>query len=228
MKNFKLFSKPEDAPETQSTVNEEIQPTVNEEKQPKNKKGSFVNDMFDWLDVFVKALIVVVILFTAIFKIATIDGDSMQNTVFEGEKVILTSAFYYPKQGDIVVVSRNYNNAADSYERSSAPIIKRVIATEGQTVDIDFEKGIVYVDGNALDEPYTKTPTNLHYDVQFPITVDKNCVFLLGDNRNDSLDSRASWIGNNGTGQVDKRYILGKVVTRIYPLDKIGGLDDEQ
>lgn len=220
MADFELFLANDDDGGTKSNDVTEVK-TV-------NSKSAFVADLFDWLDVFVKAIIVVVILFTAVFKIATIDGDSMQNTVFEGEKVIISNLFYTPKQGDIVVVSRNYKNSADCYDRSSAPIIKRIIATEGQTVDIDFEKGIVYVDGKALDEPYTKTATNLHYDVEFPITVQKNCVFLLGDNRNDSLDSRASWIGANGTGQVDKRYILGKVLTRIYPLNKIGSLNDEQ
>ncbi len=218
MANFELFFATDDDGSAKSS-------DVTEVKSEK-KKSTFVSDLFEWLDVFVKAIIVVVILFTAVFKIATIDGDSMQNTVFEGEKVIISNIFYSPKQGDIVVVSRNYKNSADCYERNSAPIIKRVIATEGQTVDIDFEKGIVYVDGNALDEPYAKTPTNLHYDVEFPITVDENCVFLLGDNRNDSLDSRATWIGDDGTGLVDKRYILGKVLTRIYPFNKIGSLNN--
>lgn len=218
MAEFELFLATDDDGSTKRKDTNEI--------KTDNKKTTFVTDLFDWLDVFVKAIIVVVILFTALFKIATIDGQSMENTVFNGEKVIISNVFYTPKQGDIVVVSRNYKNSADCYERNSAPIIKRVIATEGQTVDIDFKKGIVYVDGKALDEPYAKTPTNLHYDVDFPITVDKNCVFLLGDNRNDSLDSRASWIGANGTGQVNERYILGKVLTRIYPLNKIGSLNN--
>lgn len=220
MGNFELFLATED--------DGNIKSDKSTETKQENEKSSFVINLFDWLDVFVKAMIVVVILFTAVFKIATIDGDSMQNTVFHGEKVIISNVFYSPKQGDIVVVSRNYKNSADCYERNSAPIIKRVIATEGQTVDIDFEEGIVYVDGKALDEPYTKTPTNLSYDIDFPITVKKDCVFLLGDNRNDSLDSRSSRIGAEGTGQVDKRYILGKVLTRIYPLNKIGSLNDEQ
>ena len=214
---------------------ENLQPNLVEEKQEEkqadnydeDKKTTFVADLFDWFDVFVKAIIVVVILFTAVFKIATIDGESMENTVFHGEKVVISNFLYEPKQGDIVVVSRNYKNSADCYERSSEPIIKRVIATEGQTVDINFETGVVYVDGKALKEPYTKTPTNLNYDVKFPITVEENCIFLLGDNRNASLDSRSSTIGADGTGQVDKRYVLGKVLTRIYPLNKIGGLDNE-
>ena len=103
------------------------------------------------------------------------------------------------------------------------PIIKRVIATEGQTVDIDFENGVVFVDGKRLIEPYTRTPTNLSYDVKFPITVKKNCVFVMGDNRNDSLDSRSSSIGDGG--MLDKRYILGKALIRIFPFDKFGKIE---
>ena len=219
MDNFESFIQIEN--------DEDIQSREQEDKQVENTKTTFVADLFDWLDVFVKAIIVVVILFTAVFKIATIDGESMENTVFHGEKVIISNFLYKPKQGDIVVVSRNYKNSADCYERNSEPIIKRVIATEGQTVDINFETGVVYVDGKPLKEPYTKTPTNLSYDVKFPITVKDNCVFLLGDNRNASLDSRSSSIGSDGTGQIDKRYVLGRVLTRIYPLNKIGGLDNE-
>ncbi len=219
MENFEFFASAED--------NNDVKPEHKKEKKATSGKGSFIIDLFDWLDVFVKAIVVVAIIFTAVFKIATIDGDSMQNTVFEGERVVISNLFYTPKQGDIVVVSRNYKNSADCYERRSEPIIKRIIATEGQTVDIDFEEGIVYVDGKALKEPYTKTPTNLSYDVKFPITVQENCVFVLGDNRNDSLDSRSSSIGADGTGQIDKRYILGEVLTRIYPLNKFGSLDNE-
>ena len=96
---------------------------------------------------------------------------------------------------------------------------------EGQTVDIDFNKGIVYVDGEAIDDSYAKTPTNLSYNdgVKFPVKVPENCVFVLGDNRNDSLDSRSAKIGKNG--MVDERYILGKTILRIYPFDKVGGLE---
>ena len=143
-------------------------------------------------------------------------------TLLEGQKVIITNLFYEPKVGDIVVVSRNTFNDVHNIEQSSMPIIKRVIATEGQTVDIDFTTGIVYVDGKALDEPYTKTPTNVKHDIEFPVIVDEGCIFVLGDNRNESLDSRSSRIGDYG--MVDTRYVLGHAIYRIFPFDAVGGL----
>lgn len=181
-------------------------------------------EIFEWLDVVVSAIIVVVILFTFVFRVATIDGDSMQNTLYEGEKVVISNFFYEPQVNDIVVISRNAENMVGKDDDNSLPIIKRIIAVEGQTVDIDFNKGIVYVDGEAIDDSYAKTPTNLCYNdgVTFPVRVPENCVFVLGDNRNDSLDSRSAKIGKNG--MVDKRYILGKTILRIYPFDKAGGL----
>lgn len=179
-----------------------------------------VINIFDWLDVFFKAIVIVVLLFTVVFKIATIDGESMENTLFENEKVLISNLFYEPEQGDVVVVSRNYKNEYNALDRKYQPIIKRVIAVEGQTVDIDFVTGVVTVDGKKLDESYVKTPTNLSYDIKFPITVEKDHVFLLGDNRNSSLDSRSSEIGESGTGQVNKRYILGKAIFRIFPINK--------
>ena len=164
-------------------------------------------------------MIAVVLIFSFVFRVATIDGPSMQDTLWNGEKVIITNLAYTPKAGDIVVVSRNKSNSLT--EESELPIIKRIIATEGQVVDIDFVKGEVYVDG--VKENYVDVPTNLRYDITFPVTVDEGCVFVLGDNRNDSLDSRASWIGNNG--MIDTRYILGHAIFRIYPFNKIGGID---
>jgi signal peptidase I len=137
----------------------------------------------------------------------------MNNTLIHGERVIITNLFYEPKAGDIVVISRNKENSIFTATKDNEPIIKRVIALEGQTVDIDFEAGIVYVDGIALDEPYTKTPTNTRSDVQFPVIVDEGCVFVLGDNRGNSLDSRSTRVGC-----VDERYIVGKVLFRFFPL----------
>lgn len=180
---------------------------------------AWVKEAFDWLEVVVTALIAVVLIFSFVFRVATIDGPSMQDTLFKDEKVIITNFAYKPKVGDIVVISRNKSNSLSV--ESEVPIIKRIIATEGQVVDIDFVEGKVYVDG--VEEKFVDVPTNLKYDITFPVTVDEDCVFVLGDNRNDSLDSRASWIGNNG--MIDTRYILGHAVFRIYPFNRIGGID---
>ncbi len=179
--------------------------------------------VFDWLEVLVHAIIVVVICFSFIFRIATIDGPSMMDTLNNGERVIITELFYKPKVGDVVVISRNKENSIYTMTSENTPIIKRIIALEGQTVDIDFNTGVVYVDGMALEEEYTRTPTNLKYDIDFPVTVAEGCVFVLGDNRNNSLDSRDSRIGEYG--MVDTRYILGHAIFRILPFDKIGKID---
>lgn len=181
-----------------------------------------VKEAFEWVEVVVSAMLAVVIIFTLLFRVATIIGQSMENTFFEGQKVVITNWFYTPKAGDVVVVSRNAQNNAFSSD-DEGPIIKRVIATQGQQVNIDFETGVVYVDGVALDEPYVKTPTNLKYDVDFPVYVPEGHIFCLGDNRNESLDSRSSRIGNGG--MIDTRYVLGKVTLRILPLDKFGRVD---
>ncbi len=179
--------------------------------------------IFDWIEILVQAIIGVVICFSFLFRIATIDGPSMMDTLQNGERVVITNLFYTPKAGDIVVISRNAENSVYTMNDDNTPIIKRIIATEGQTVDIDFEAGIVYVDGIALDEPYTRTPTNVKRDVEFPVTVDEGCVFVLGDNRNDSKDSRWSDIGNYG--MIDTRYILGHAVYRVFPFDRIGKIE---
>lgn len=201
--------------------NPTIDDTLEDEPKEKQKRG-FIKNIFEWLDVVVASVVVVVVLFTFVFRMVAIDGDSMNNTLFNGERVIITNMFYEPKKGDIVVISRNTENSsvAGAYKE---PIIKRVIATEGDLVDIDFEKGIVYVNNKALKEDYIKEPTYTHGDVKFPLVVKENCVFVLGDNRNNSADSRSSDIGDNG--QVDVKYILGHAVLRVFPLNKFGGID---
>ncbi len=196
---------------------------VDNEEQEKLDSETIKTFVFDWLEVLVHAIIVVVICFTFIFRIATIDGESMEDTLYNGEKIVISNMFYEPKAGDIVVISRNRENSVYTMNETNTPIIKRIIALEGQMVDIDFEEGIVYVDGVALDEPYTKTPTNVNHGVTFPVIVDEGCVFVLGDHRNKSLDSRSPQIGEYG--MIDTRYILGKALFRILPLDKFGGIE---
>ncbi len=187
-------------------------------KEPANP----AKDLIEWLDVLCLAVIAVVIIFSFIFRIATIDGNSMLNTLHNGDRVVISNFNYTPKQGDIVVVSRNAENSPQSADTSDAPIIKRVIAVAGQTVDIDFEKGIVYIDGLEQVEPYLGSPTVTSGDVKFPITVPEGHIFILGDNRCDSLDSRFSQIGTNGV--VDSRYVLGKAIYRFFPFNKMGEL----
>jgi len=131
----------------------------------------------------------------------------MYSTLLDGDYLLLVSNLFYrdPHPGDIIVISK------ESFDQG-APIVKRVIATEGQIVDIDFENGIVYVDGFPLDEEYTNTSTNLEEGMAFPILVEENCVFVLGDNRNNSRDSRYPAIG-----LIDQREVLGKALILLFP-----------
>jgi len=139
--------------------------------------------------------------------VIVVSGPSMNQTLVNGDYLLLINNILYtqPKQGDVVV-------AAKESFKNGEPIIKRVIATEGQWVDIDFETGIVYVNGNALDEPYVNTPTNLYEGVEFPLMVDEGCIFVMGDNRNESKDSRSPEIG-----LIDQREILGKAIFLFLP-----------
>ena len=196
---------------------------------PPSKDSAFPM-LFEGLDVIVTAMIAVIIVFIFIFKIPTIDGSSMNDTLFNGERVVISDLFYEPKYGDIVVISRNFENTSKQINQQQMPIIKRVIATEGQQVNIVYEAdgtgrevGTVYVDGVALDEPYIKEPmdrTRNGGDVVFPVTVPENCIFVLGDNRNDSKDSRYLSIGDGG--MIDKRYVMGKALFRVFPFNKFG------
>ncbi len=193
---------------------------------PKKEKFNPKKELIEWLGVIASALIIVVILFGFVFRVAVISGDSMKNTLFGGDVVVITNLNYTPKRGDIVVVSRNAENTPDSMRDENGPIIKRVIATEFQIVNIDFETGTVYVDNMPLDEPYISTPTTDQYDVKFPVKVPEGCVFVLGDNRGVSLDSRSSRIGDGG--MIDTRYILGHAVYRMFPFDRMGGLEADE
>jgi len=195
------------------------------EEAPVDERVTLKASIFEWVDVIVMALIAVVLVFSFVFRVATIEGDSMLNTLVGGERVVISDFNYTPKQGDIVVISRNAENSVEGTFTSQGPIIKRVIATENQTVDINFALGVVYVDGVALEEDYTSSLTVRKDDLDFPMVVPEGCIFVLGDNRAVSLDSRSSEIGDNG--MIDTRYVLGHAVFRIFPFNRIGRLDNK-
>lgn len=177
-----------------------------EEKKPDRK-----TDLFDWVQCIVAALVACILLFVFVGRTVGVVGQSMENTLFNGNRLIISDLFYTPKQGDIVVLRK------DAY--SEKALVKRVIAVEGQTIDIDFQQGIVYVDGEALEEDYIKELTTRQLDFDGEITVPKGCVFVMGDNRNASTDSRDARIGC-----VDTRYIIGKALWRITPISSFGSI----
>lgn len=199
-----------------------INTDIEEEPKANTEKTTFTSEVIDWLEILTFSIIAVVIIFSFFFKVATVEGRSMNNTLAGGDKLVITDFGYEPKYGDIVVISRNTENSVLSESAEKEPIIKRVIATGGQTVNIDFETGTVYVDNVALKEDYISSPTFNKYDIDFPVYVPDGYIFVMGDNRAESLDCRDSRIGEGGV--IDKRYVLGHAVFRFFPFNKIGGL----
>lgn len=169
------------------------------------------SDSYEWLQCLVAVLLLCIAAFTFFFRPIAMPGDSMQPTLYDGDGLLVSRLLRDFQPGDIVAVQ------VESYK--SEPLVKRVIAVAGQTVDFDFDAGVVYVDGSALKETYIFEPTRRAGDFTEPVTVPEGCVFLLGDNRNNSVDSRSALVGC-----VDARCILGKVVFRAWPLSAVGAI----
>ena len=168
-------------------------------------------DILEWYDALAVAVAVIALVFTFGLRVVQVDGHSMQPTLLNGERLLMTP-LKTPDYSDVVIV--------DSYIPYGKPLVKRVIGKAGDTIDIDFEAGIVYRNGAALEEPYTAEPTYLFESVEFPITVPDGCLFLMGDNRNNSTDSR-----DVSVGCVDERDIMGAAVLRVLPFGKIGAAE---
>lgn len=166
-------------------------------------------EVYDWIQCIIFALVFCVLLFVFAVRMVNVVGHSMVPTLEQSDKVVISNLFYHPKQRDVVVLRKQ--------TLMEEPIVKRIIATEGQTVDIDFDDGVVYVDGKALDEPYVNEPVHDHENFEGKITVPEGCVFVMGDNRNASTDSRDARLGC-----VDERYIMGRVYFTLFPVKNIG------
>lgn len=175
-----------------------------QEQEKQTVKG---RDLYEWVQSLVGSVLVVVAIFTFGIRMMGVDGHSMLNTLQHGDRLlVVNSMFYHDYQyGDIVILRKNGVFDND-------PIVKRVIAVGGQTVDIDFGEGVVYVDGEALEEDYIREPTYTAEGTEFPLTVPEGSIFVMGDNRNGSSDSRDYRLGT-----VDTRYVIGKAAFLIFP-----------
>jgi len=176
------------------------------------KTQALKSDLYFWLQSMVTALVTLILVFTLLGRVIGVDGSSMLPTLRHGELLILQSIGYTPAQGDVVVLYKPFKSI-------TAPIVKRVIAVGGQTVSIDYNTSTVYVDGQALEEPYINEsimspPT---WDNITSITVPEGHIFVMGDNRNHSSDSRDPELG-----VIDVRYVLGCARLVVFPLDRFG------
>lgn len=180
--------------------------------QSKINSNRIVSNFFDWADTIVYVILLLCVMIVFVFRMANVDGQSMMNTLHDGDKLLVTNLFYNPGPKDIIVIAkgRYYNK----------PLVKRIIAVEGQTVDIDFNTGDVKVDGQVIDEPYIRNLTTIEEGGQIPVTVPKGYVFVMGDNRQNSLDSRSMQIG-----LIDRHDIVGKAQWRLWGTSDTGLLD---
>lgn len=213
------------------------------EKLPASERA--VSEVFDWVQTFCQALFAVVFIFTFLFRFVTVDGHSMDKTLANGDRLIITDVAYHPQRGDIVVIHDTESQMIRNGEVEKTfrgPIIKRVIATEGETVIVDYENWkitVIDTDGNThvLEEPYVNFPdSSLYADPSdapqrepdksiYPRAVGQleehvvaeGCVFVCGDNRANSLDSRY-------VGDIDARKILGKALWRVFPFTSFGSV----
>lgn len=195
---------------------EEPEANSNEGAVTSTDKRHYAKELVDYIEIFVFAVCSVILLFSFAFRLCTVDGSSMENTLFEGETLVVSDLFYDPQAGDIIVFHQT--------GALNEPVVKRVIATGGETVSIAYTYDtmtvtVIATDGTVrvLEEEYIKYEGYPLYTRPSTTTVPKGQLFVMGDNRNESKDSRHPDIG-----LVDERRILGKVILRVSPLSRFG------
>ena len=181
--------------------NKDLQQSESAEQAVKNERN-----LYEWVQALIWSVLTVMLLFTFVIRMIGVDGTSMLPTLQHGDRLLVLDSAWCGdfRYGDIVVLRK------ESFYRE--PVVKRVIAVGGQTVDIDFDNGSVYVDGKLLHEDYINELTLTDEGMEFPVTVEEGCIFVMGDNRNRSDDSR-----NPALGVVDERYVLGRAVFLLLP-----------
>ena len=186
---------------------------MEENKDTLSRGESLKMDLYFWAQAFVTALVGIILVFVFIGPVTGVDGSSMFPTLHHNDMLYLQRIGYTPKQGDVVVLHKDFNHV-------NVPIVKRVIATGGQTVDIDYAAGTVTVDGQVLDEPYIKEAMrDLGSSYLSHAQVPEGSIFVMGDNRNASSDSR-----NADLSTIDTRYVLGKALFILLPFQHIGAI----
>lgn len=171
-----------------------------------------IANLYEWIEAAVFSLLCVALIFTFLFRIVGVDGDSMNNTLYDEERLIITRLFYTPHHGDIVIINRY----------TQEPLVKRIIALEGDTLEINPETNEVIVNGEILDEPYALGITEpIEYQNEYKNEpIPKGYMFVMGDNRENSKDSRKI----SEIGFVKENDIMGKAVYRFFPISRAGGL----
>ncbi len=193
----------------------EAEPEDIKEKPPVDIK----NELLEWAESFVFAMFVVIFVFTFFLRVVLVDGASMNDTLVDKDRLVLTHLNYTPKDGDIVIIN------SDVLQKT---IIKRVIGTEGDTVVVNYNDNSVTVNGEKIKDEHKKNEFMLekgYFDISYRVSdgvyqyeVPKDKVFVMGDNRNNSRDSRE-------IGFIDEDDVLGKAVFRLYPMDNFGKVD---